>query len=792
MLEVPNTGATRLAGLLAVGTVAVVLGKYWDWPGSRRKDMPPGPAPWPIFGNLLQLKLVDSITQFRELNERYGPLVSLKLGSGRPLDLVSEIAGDGDHGLFQQDADKWRAGKKQIANHYNPRTVKTKHVRMQEAESVQLLYDFLRKPEEHMHHYYGVRCPTYDDLAVREMEEIMDSIGEMRTPGAKPPVEQFPWLWYLPGFMNGNWKAKSKFLGERLDKCYGTLAEIGWERGVNGYNTDNLAYNLRLNEASHGMTRHQQILTCGIVLEGATDVVAGVISACILALIHDPDIQRRAREEIDGLYDEDTLPKWEDEQKLPLSSRKLYDGALPSQSAFLIDLNKARSYDQYERHFIPKDTTVVCNIWAIHSNPERYEDPELFKPDRFLGHTLSMVESKTQADPYKRDHFAFGAGRRSCPGVQLAEQDIFIAISRLLWAFELSAPQKTRVNVGRDAFTSGPVRIPILGNLSLLQIKRLTIFDQLQELNRKYGPLVSLKLGSSNIIVIGGDGSLVRELLDKRGSIYSNRPFEPSQEITGAGDNVLFQRNTEKWKAARRQIVRHYPRASDPEQVHLQEAESVQLLYDFLHQPEHNMKHPMRYTTSIITCLNYGIRCATYDDPIVHDMEIIMTFVPRPPVEHFPLLWYLPDFMVGNWRFRLERRRELIEKVYGGLAEVGWERGRSGMNTDNLAYKLRLNEGVTQLTRSHQAQICGIALEGGSDIVAGVISTIILALLEDTQSQERARQEIDAIYDEDTLPRWEDEQRMPFVRAIIKEALRWRPPLPICVAHRLEQGKCLK
>ncbi|KAH7341797.1 cytochrome P450 [Rhizoctonia solani] len=339
----------------------------------------------------------------------------------------------------------------------------------------------------------------------------------------------------------------------------------------------------------------------------------------------------------------------------------------------------------------------------------------------------------------------------------------------------------------RQDMPPGPTRVPILGNFGLLQLKRADLFDQLQELNHKYGPLASLKLGSSNIIVIGGDGSLVRELLDKRGSIYSNRPSEPAQEITGGGDNVLFQTNTEKWKSARKQIVRHYPRSSDPEQVRLQESESVQLLHDFLHEPEQSMQHSMRYTTSIITCLNYGVRCATYKDPIVHDMETIMTFIPRPPIDHFPLLRYLPDFMTGNWRLKAEHVKGLMRKVYGGLAEIGWERGSNGMNTDNLAYKLRLNESVTRLTRNHQAQICGIVLEGGSDIVAGVISTVILALLVDPKSQDRARQEIDSIYDEDTLPKWDDEQRMPFVRAIVRETLRWRPPLPTCVPHRLEE-----
>jgi hypothetical protein len=52
------------------------------------------------------------------------------------------------------------------------------------------------------------------------------------------------------------------------------------------------------------------------------------------------------------------------------------------------------------------------------------------------------------------------AGRRSCPGVQLAEQDIFLALSRLLWAFEFSAPPGTKVNVEQSAWVGETVRHP--------------------------------------------------------------------------------------------------------------------------------------------------------------------------------------------------------------------------------------------------------------------------------------------------------------------------------------------
>jgi hypothetical protein len=51
-------------------------------------------------------------------------------------------------------------------------------------------------------------------------------------------------------------------------------------------------------------------------------------------------------------------------------------------------------------------------------------------------------------------------------------------------------------------------------------------------------------------------------------------------------------------------MVQHYPRTAKNHYTQIQEAESVQLLYDFLHLPEHHMHHPMRYATSVVTCLS--------------------------------------------------------------------------------------------------------------------------------------------------------------------------------------------
>lgn len=79
------------------------------------------------------------------------------------------------------------------------------------------------------------------------------------------------------------------------------------------------------------------------------------------------------------------------------------------------------------------------NVWAMHMDPLVWEKPEDFIPERYKSHRdLLSPELIASGDWEKRDHFGYGAGRRVCPGIHLAERNMFLAIAKLLWAFEFS------------------------------------------------------------------------------------------------------------------------------------------------------------------------------------------------------------------------------------------------------------------------------------------------------------------------------------------------------------------
>lgn len=106
--------------------------------------------------------------------------------------------------------------------------------------------------------------------------------------------------------------------------------------------------------------------------------------------------------------------------------------------------------------FIPKGSTIFLNVWGLHHDPKRFPSPDVFDPDRYIGRTLLASEYAASADFEKRDHYGYGAGRRICGGIHLAERNLFLAMSKLLWAFSFAEKRDVQgriIPVNVDAAT---------------------------------------------------------------------------------------------------------------------------------------------------------------------------------------------------------------------------------------------------------------------------------------------------------------------------------------------------
>lgn len=66
-------------------------------------------------------------------------------------------------------------------------------------------------------------------------------------------------------------------------------------------------------------------------------------------------------------------------------------------------------------------------------------------PERYKTHP--KLASQYTSDGPDRDHFGYGAGRRVCPGIHLAERNLFVAMAKLLWAFDFAKKVDDRSTV---------------------------------------------------------------------------------------------------------------------------------------------------------------------------------------------------------------------------------------------------------------------------------------------------------------------------------------------------------
>jgi len=91
--------------------------------------------------------------------------------------------------------------------------------------------------------------------------------------------------------------------------------------------------------------------------------------------------------------------------------------------------------DEYMGYKIPEGAGVMWNVWAIHMDPNRHPNPRDFDPSRYAEDFQTASEAASNPDATKRDQFVFGAGRRVCQGMHIAERSLFLGISRMLWGF---------------------------------------------------------------------------------------------------------------------------------------------------------------------------------------------------------------------------------------------------------------------------------------------------------------------------------------------------------------------
>lgn len=306
-----------------------------------------------------------------------------------------------------------------------------------------------------------------------------------------------------------------------------------------------------------------------------------------------------------------------------------------------------------------------------------------------------------------------------------------------------------------------------------------------------------MKLGTGTGIVLT-DRRLIKQLLDKKSSIYSNRPHSyVSHNLITGGDHVLIAHYGKTWQRYRKVIHQHFMETIvTKDHLPLQQAEASQLLYDYLTNPKDHMWHPKRFTNSIACGTIWGVRSPSIDTPhmkrlyeLMEDWSVVMEPGNTPPVDIFPFLHWIPEKLFGNWRSRASHVGDAMNGLYSDMLE-GLERRREKFGP-RFSFMDRVldQRDKLELNRHQLYFLGGTMMEGASDTSSSIILAAVQAFVKWPEVMHKAQKEIDSVVGQDRSPVWSDYDRLPYVAATVKEAMRWRPVVPLAFPHAADEGE---
>ncbi|KAK0500183.1 cytochrome P450 [Armillaria luteobubalina] len=332
----------------------------------------------------------------------------------------------------------------------------------------------------------------------------------------------------------------------------------------------------------------------------------------------------------------------------------------------------------------------------------------------------------------------------------------------------------------------GPNGLPLIGNLWDIPSEYPWLIYA--KWSATYGDVVYLDTPGNPTIILNS-AQATTELLEKRSGNYSDRPEMHMMFLAGWDFNLAFMRYSDYWRMHRRMFHQYFQPRALPSYYPAQLKATSVLLRQLLQSPDNLFQHVRHHAGSIIMKTVYGYDVEPDGDRFVNLVDQAMISVRLGMangaflVDLLPMLKNLPNWFPGarfkrlaqRWREHVEEMRE--EPFQYAAESVAKGTAPSSFVSENLK-NLKRNEASESQTLEIIKNASGVAFAVLSAILAFVLYPEVLA---------KAQAELDEVVGQSRLPNFDDRPQLPYIDAVLSEALRWNPVVPTGIAHR-----CLK
>ncbi|KAJ9687926.1 hypothetical protein PVL29_013919 [Vitis rotundifolia] len=497
-MEGPSCVVLALVWLAA----AAFLSKVFSFRPPHKQNLPPGPIPWPIIGNLNLIGHLPHLS-LHKLSQKYGQIMQLQFGSfpvvvASSPEMAKQFLKTNDH-LFasrpQTAAGKytaynysnitwapygpyWRQGRKIYHTELFSwkRLQSYEYIRVEERRAfIFRLYALSRKPvmlKEHLSRvtlsvisrivlgekYFNESESGRSIVTVEEFQEMLDELFLLN--GVLNIGDWIPWIAFLD--LQGYVK-RMKALRDKFDRFYDHVLEKhrAKREAEDFVAKDMVDMLLRLADDPDLEVKLGTDGVKGLTLDliaGGTDTSATTMEWAMSEILRQPSIAKKATEELDRVIGRDRWVEEKDIPQLPYIDAIVKETMRLHPVAVLLAPHLALHDCNVAGYDIRKGTQVLVNAWSIGRDPNIWDAPEEFRPERFLGKAIDVEGQNFELLP-------FGSGRRMCVGYRLGLKMIGSSLANMLHGFHWKLPgdMKTEeLNMEEVFGLTTPRKVPLV------------------------------------------------------------------------------------------------------------------------------------------------------------------------------------------------------------------------------------------------------------------------------------------------------------------------------------------
>nr|AYM55615.1 cytochrome p450 [Croton stellatopilosus] len=374
----------------------------------------------------------------------------------------------------------------------------------------------------------------------------------------------------------------------------------------------------------------------------------------------------------------------------------------------------------------------------------------------------------------------------------------FLILVLPIFLFSLLSKHRTSKSNLLLHLPPGPKGLPLIGNLHQLDYSAL--HSCLWQLAQKYGPLMSLRLGSKQVLVVSS-AKLAEEIMKTHDLLFCSRPaLLANQKLNYNCLNISFAPYNNHWREMRKICIVHLFNSN---RVHsfqpIREFEVSQMIHNIsetaLASKPVNLSEAMTFLTSTIICrVALGKKYEEEEVRRFHEMfkEIQAVFAGFYVSDYFPSLGFIDKF--NPLTHRLEKIFKVLDSFYEEILQEHLDPNRLKPEQEDILdvliqiLKDSSSKSKAHLTFDHIKAVLMDVFLAGTETSAGTVIWAMSYLMKNPSAMQKAQEEVRRTVGEKGFANEEDTQKLEYMKAVIKETLRLQPVVPLLLPRESSQN----